>query len=99
MQKLPGAFVLEQNYPNPFNERTIINYKLPARSEGGPITNYVNLTIYNILGEKVANLVSKRQAAGVYQVEWDGSDFASGIYFYRIEAGDFREVKKMVLIR
>ena len=88
----PKTFKLGQNYPNPFNPSTIINYELP-------ITNDVDLSIYNLLGQKVATLVNKRQQAGSHQVEWDASGFASGIYYYRIEAGEFVEVKKMILLR
>jgi hypothetical protein len=89
---LPAAFRLNQNYPNPFNPRTIINYELP-------ITNYVNLDIYNSLGQNVVTLVSGRMESGSHQLVWDASGFASGIYYYRIEAGEFVEVKKMVLLR
>ena len=59
----------------------------------------VEISIYNLLGQKVATLVSKKQSAGTYQVEWDAMDFASGIYYYRIEAGEYQDVKKMVLIK
>jgi hypothetical protein len=83
---------LSQNYPNPFNPRTIINYELP-------ITNYVELNIFNILGQKVAILVSEKQEAGKYQVHWNGSGFPSGIYYYRIKAASFEDVKKMILIK
>jgi predicted phosphodiesterase len=86
------SFQLDQNQPNPFNSKTIINYELP-------ITNYVNLSIYNILGQKLETLVDGRQPTGKYQVEWDASGFASGIYYYRIEAGEFQDVKKMILLR
>ena len=89
---VPTKFVLHQNYPNPFNSRTIINYELP-------ITNYVDLSIYNVLGQKVATLVDDRQQAVHHQVEWDASGFASGVYYYRIEAGEFQDVKKMILLR
>jgi hypothetical protein len=85
-------FHLEQNYPNPFNPKTIINYEIP-------ITNYVDLSIYNLLGQKVATLVDEEQNAGTYQVEWDASGFSSGIYLYKITAGEFQAVKKMVLLR
>jgi hypothetical protein len=88
----PLKIVLHQNYPNPFNPRTIVNYELP-------ITNYVNLIIYNSIGQMIAILVSKKQYAGSYQVEWDASGFASGIYYYIIKAGDFRAVRKMILLR
>jgi hypothetical protein len=89
---LPKAFFLSQNYPNPFNPTTKINYELP-------ITNYVNLSVYNLLGQKVVILVDEKQNAGSYQVEWDGSGYASGIYYYKIKAGDFQDVKKMILLR
>jgi len=89
---LPTQFYLSQNYPNPFNSKTIINYKLR-------ITNYVQLGIYNILGQKLAVLVSEKQSAGNYKVEWDASRFSSGVYFYKIETGDFQLAKKMILIR
>ena len=88
----PGIFRLNQNYPNPFNPRTIINYELP-------ITNYVDLSIYNLLGQKVATLVSEKQNAGFHEVDWDASGFASGVYYYRIEAGEFQDVKKMIVLR
>jgi hypothetical protein len=89
--QLPHEFRLSQNYPNPFNPSTIINYELP-------ITNDVDLSVYNLLGQKVAILVSEKLAAGRYQVEWDASGFASGVYFYRIQAGQFEDMKKMMLI-
>ncbi len=88
----PITFKFEQNYPNPFNPKTSINYELP-------ITNYVDLSIYNVLGQKVVNLVSQKQVAGSYQVEWDASGFASGIYYYKIETGEFVDVKKMIVIK
>ena len=90
---LPVAFALRQNYPNPFNPTTIINYELP-------ITNDVELSIYDLLGQKVATLVSEKQNAGYHQIEWDASHFSSGVYFYTIQAGnEFAETKKMLLIR
>jgi predicted GH43/DUF377 family glycosyl hydrolase len=96
---LPFQFALMQNYPNPFNPKTIINYQLPARSAGGSITNYVELSIYNLLGQKMATLVSERQKEGTYQVTWDGGNFPSGIYYYRLSAGEFVETKKLMLLR
>ena len=83
---------MHQNYPNPFNPKTIINYELP-------ITNDVELNVYNLTGQKIATLVQETQRAGHHQVEWDASGFASGVYYYRIEAGEFVEVKKMILVR
>ena len=85
-------FKLEQNYPNPFNPRTIINYELP-------ITNYIDLTIFNILGQKVATLVSGNQNAGFHTVEWDAGGMASGVYYYRLQAEGFVETKKLILLR
>jgi hypothetical protein len=89
---IPGTFGLNQNYPNPFNPTTFINYELP-------ITNDVELSIYNLIGQKIVTLVKESQRAGYHQVEWDASGFASGVYYYRIEAGEFVDVKKMILIR
>jgi C1A family cysteine protease len=90
--KKPETLTLSQNYPNPFNSRTIINYELAT-------TNYVNLSIYNLLGERVAILVNERQRAGHHQVEWDASQFSSGTYYYRIATPEFVNVKKMFLVR
>ncbi len=85
-------FYLQQNYPNPFNPRTVISYQLPVISN-------VEMSIYNLLGQKVATLVNERQQAGSYQVEWDASRFSSGIYYYRIKVGEYQDVKKMILLR
>jgi len=91
-----STFRLDQNYPNPFNPKTIINYELP-------ITNEVELSIYNLLGQKVVTLVSGKQPAGYYQVEWDASGYASGVYIYRLSAkGKTQSVvrtKKLVLLK
>jgi hypothetical protein len=89
---IPLSFSLSQNHPNPFNPVTMINYQLPMTSD-------VNLSIYNLLGQKVTTLVSKRQQAGYHQVKWDASGFTSGIYYYRIETGEFQDVSKMILLR
>jgi hypothetical protein len=89
---VPVSDHLYQNYPNPFNPATIIGYRLSAVSN-------VELKVYNILGQEVITLVSERQKAGLHQVEWNGDDFSSGIYYYQIKAGDFYQVKKMVLIK
>ena len=85
-------YSLKQNYPNPFNPITTISYQVLKASE-------VELTIYNLLGQKVATLVSEKQQAGQHQVKWDATGFPSGIYYYMIKAGEFRQVKKMVLVR
>ena len=89
---LPFSFKLEQNYPNPFNPVTVISYRLAENS-------HVNLSIYNILGQKVETLLSEKQNSGKHSIEWDASGFSSGIYFYRIQAGDFIQTKRMLLIK
>jgi len=85
-------FILYQNYPNPFNPITMINYQLPKN-------NYAELTIYNLLGQKVATIVSEHQQAGPHQVLWDASGFSSGIYFYLLKSGDYSKQKRMMLVR
>ena len=89
---LPVEFVLSQNYPNPFNPETKIWYSLPHSGD-------VNLIIYNILGKEVARLVDGNMPAGEHTVLWNASNFASGIYFYRLQAGDFVQTRKMVLLK
>ena len=94
----PINFSLSQNYPNPFNPSTTIKYSVGAIHES-PVQN-VNLSIYNILGQKLATLVNKKQPAGIYEVEWDASDFSSGVYLYRFEAeSGFVQIKKLVLLK
>ncbi len=85
-------FQLKQNYPNPFNPSTIINYQLKRKSA-------VNLSIFNIMGEKVVTLVSEEQSAGDYSVEWNAPAFASGIYIYKLKAGFYEKSRKMILMR
>jgi hypothetical protein len=90
--ELPENYALYQNYPNPFNPVTVISWQLA-------VSSHVDLSIYNILGQKVATLVNKKQPVGSYQVQWDATGFATGVYYYKIEAGEYSEVKKMILIR
>ena len=89
---IPDKFHLSQNFPNPFNPTTTIHYKLP---EANPVT----IKIYNLLGQKIVTLVDKWMPAGSYQVKFDAAGFASGLYFYRIEAGKYSQVRKMMLLR
>jgi len=93
---LPENFQLFQNYPNPFNPVTTINYELG-------ITDYVDLSIYNLLGQKVATLVEENQPAGRYQVKWDATGFASGIYIYQLQVKGQKQkavfTKKLVLLK
>ena len=88
----PTGFALEQNYPNPFNPATHINYTIPK-------TSRVELKVYNVLGAEVANLVNKTQIAGNYNVSFDASKLSSGVYFYRLKAGDQTLTKKMMLMK
>jgi Subtilase family/Secretion system C-terminal sorting domain len=92
LTSIPETFSLSQNYPNPFNPSTKINYELPK-------SNFVLLKIYNVLGKEVATLVNEKQNAGAYSVEFNGSNLSSGIYFYKIQSGEFSDVKRMVLIK
>jgi hypothetical protein len=88
----PKTYQLSQNYPNPFNPITMIDYELR-------MTGDVELSVYNVLGEKVETLVSKQQQAGKYFIEWDATGLSSGVYFYILRAGDYRAVRKMVVLR
>jgi hypothetical protein len=88
----PQSFALVQNYPNPFNPVTKIRYRIPIASE-------VELNIHNNIGQQVAALVSERKQEGTHIVEWDASGYASGIYYARIRAGEFQQVRKMVLLK
>jgi hypothetical protein len=89
---LPKVFALEQNYPNPFNPSTVMSYQLPVASN-------VSLKVYDVLGREVATLVNGRQEAGRYSVSFNAASFASGVYFYRLQAGNFVQTKKMMLVK
>ncbi|XWN38420.1 MAG: T9SS type A sorting domain-containing protein [Balneola sp.] len=89
---LPDEFSLKQNYPNPFNPSTNIEYSLPEQTN-------VTLTIYNMLGQKVATLVNETLAAGTYSQTWDASSVSSGVYFYRLKAGSKIFTKRMLLVK
>jgi hypothetical protein len=89
---IPAKFMMFQNHPNPFNAATTIRYELPKFAE-------VTVDIYDILGRKVATLVSGPQQAGPHRVVWDATEYPSGIYFYRLKANDFVETKKMLLLK
>jgi hypothetical protein len=97
-QSSPSKFELFQNYPNPFNPTTKIKFDIPASLSFGEGPR-VRLTIYDILGHEVTTLVNEALKPGTYEAEWDASNFASGLYFYKLQAGDFIETKKMVLIK
>jgi len=96
-EPIPRYFDLSQNYPNPFNPNTKIDYALPKPAD-------VKLTIYNVLGQTVKVLVDEHQEAGYYTIIWDskdknGSEVATGVYFYHLEAGEFAKSKKMLLLK
>ena len=89
---VPAQYALNQNFPNPFNPSTTIRYSVPTAGK-------VLMKVYNILGQEVTTLVNTHQSAGTYNVTFDASRLASGIYFYRISSGNFTQVKKMVLLK
>ncbi|MBI4427818.1 MAG: carboxypeptidase regulatory-like domain-containing protein [Ignavibacteriales bacterium] len=89
---IPENFVLHQNYPNPFNPMTVISFDLPKES-------HVKLTVYNVLGQEVITLVDEVRKPGVYSLHWNASSFPTGMYVYRITAGEFVQTKKMLLIK
>ncbi|HRN27800.1 MAG TPA: alpha-amylase family glycosyl hydrolase [Ignavibacteriaceae bacterium] len=109
--EISTSFTLEQNYPNPFNPSTIISYSLPSVTLSGALPtgrqvegSRVILKIYDILGKEVKTLVNQEQSSGVYQVTWNGDDqlgnkVSTGVYFYKIDAGEFIQTKKMLLIK
>lgn len=90
--KLPVTYSLLQNYPNPFNATTSIKFALPEAAD-------VDLSIYNMLGQKVATLASGQMQAGYHAVNWDASEVATGVYFYKITAGAFSEIHQMTLLK
>lgn len=95
--ELPTSYSLSQNYPNPFNPITTFHYNLPKESD-------VSITIYDMLGREVNQLISQKQPSGIYSVQWNGADrdgntASAGIYFYQLKAGDFVQTKKMVLLK
>jgi hypothetical protein len=85
-------YALQQNYPNPFNPATTISYSLPIKSQ-------VELIVYNALGESVIQLVNEVKEAGSYSVELKAESLPSGVYLYRLQAGDFVQVRKMILMK
>ncbi|MFA5404095.1 MAG: T9SS type A sorting domain-containing protein [Ignavibacteria bacterium] len=90
--RVPKEFNLNQNYPNPFNPETVISFDLPK-------SGFVSLKVYNILGEEVATLLNETKTAGSYNVNFDGSSFSSGMYYYTLESNGFASTKKMLLVK
>jgi hypothetical protein len=89
---VPSVYSLKQNYPNPFNPTTTINYDVP-------LSGFVKISIFDILGNLVSVPVNEIKQAGSYEINWNASNYASGTYFYKMESGSFTEFKKMVLIK
>jgi hypothetical protein len=90
--KIPLKWELEQSYPNPFNPSTTIEFALPKSA-------FVTLKVYNLLGEEVAMLVAEKLPAGKHQRVWEAKGLASGVYLYRLEAGEFVQTRKLILLR
>jgi len=89
---VPESYSLSQNFPNPFNPSTAIKFQVPANG-------LVSVKVYDVLGREVATLVNDELSPGSYSVEWNAVGFASGVYFYRLEAAGFVETKKLLLIK
>ena len=89
---LPEKYSLEQNYPNPFNPTTTISFSTPKQG-------LVTLKVYDVLGKEIATLVNGIKPAGIYNVDFDASNFASGAYFYKLETAEFTDIKRMILIK
>jgi len=89
---VPEDYTLEQNYPNPFNPSTVIKFNLTSQND-------VQLKIYDVLGNEVMTLVNQKLSAGSYNFEFNGNGLSSGVYFYRLQAGNFSDVKKMTLLK
>jgi len=89
---IPKVFSLEQNYPNPFNPTTNFKFNIPE-------TGLVNISVYDALGRKIGVLVNSSLKPGTYEISWDASSFPTGVYFYSIVTGDFRQTKRMVLVK
>jgi len=92
--QVPETFALQQNYPNPFNPSTKIRYDIPKQSSGE-----TTLKVYDQLGREVATLVNEKLNPGSYEINWDATDYASGVYYYKLVSGSFTETKKMVLVK
>jgi hypothetical protein len=97
--EVPDKFMLFQNYPNPFNPTTNIKYSIAENGKWKKENSEVSLKIYNILGKEIETLVSERQSPGTYEVSWDGSNYPSGVYYYSLQTENFKEIKKMLMIK
>jgi len=91
-ENIPAEFSLRQNYPNPFNPSTTIEFSLPK-------TEFVSLKVFEVNGKQVADLVSSSINAGTYRYDWNAEHLSSGIYYYTLQAGDFKQTRKLVLLK
>lgn len=94
---LPTEFHLYQNYPNPFNPSTKIRYTIP--NVGTSLMKFVQLKVYDVLGNEVATLVDENRQAGSYEIEFDAVNLSSGMYLYKLQAGEFVQTRKMILLK
>ena len=99
ISELPVVYNLAQNYPNPFNPSTKIRYSIPSVTLSGVEGSRVQLKVFDVLGNEIATLVNEEKPAGSYEVNFNSSQLSSGIYFYKLEAGNFVEAKKMILLK
>jgi len=88
----PKTFALFANYPNPFNPSTKIRYAISQ-------TDFTAIKVYSILEKEVATLINERKTPGIYEIDFDGSDLASGTYFYKLQSGNFTQTKKMIILK
>lgn len=96
---VPNEFALYQNYPNPFNPTTKIQYSVPDKVRSGTLQQNVKLVVYDILGRKITTLINEPKTAGQYEINFNGSELPSAVYYYQLTAGSFQETKKMVLLK
>jgi hypothetical protein len=90
--EIPSAYSLSQNYPNPFNPATNIKFAIPKNE-------FVKITVFDMLGKEIETLVNEQLQPGTYETNWNASNYPSGVYFYKLSAGDFSETKKMLLLK
>ncbi|RPI19764.1 MAG: T9SS C-terminal target domain-containing protein [Ignavibacteriae bacterium] len=94
---IPDKYILYQNYPNPFNPTTKIRFDIPSNVKRQ--TSNVKLVIHNVIGKEITTLINEQMNPGTYEVEWDASNYPSGIYYYKLTSGDYSETKKMIFIK
>ena len=90
--EIPLSFTLDQNYPNPFNPGTMISFDVPSKS-------FVTLKVFDALGREVSTLLAEELSAGAYSRRWNAANVPSGVYFYRLQAGEYVETKRMILLK